>query len=309
MWCYYGKKYFNIFFLIIVFVKGINMYKKKMLICILIISLLCIVGCSKNNTSSDKLDYYDNSDNLYVDVVANDGFSFDINFVTKEKIKDVKYLSIISDLDTDVVDINVINNTIDSYSNYKYKDFYCADYMFDCTLKTQVDEYIINGIVLEINGQKKKLEFKNPIKYKKGEENTIFNENFQVRAFANGFSSSMINSDEKPVYKFYANKKLTIEKIETIAGLNVDVSVFLNNDKTKYELPLEVEEKTEVIIEVKYTSDTMNSFSYVLSNLNIVYSVDGTKNVCNGIISFNPTELVSNDLKEIDNFIDYMISE
>lgn len=270
---------------------------------------IVFIGCSKNDTSSDKLDYYDNSDNLYVDVVANDGFSFDINFVTKEKIKDVKYLSIISDLDTDLVDINVINNTIDSYSNYKYKDFYCADYMFDCTLKTQVDEYIINGIVLEINGQKKKLEFKNPIKYKKGEENTIFNENFQVRAFANGFSSSMINSDEKPVYKFYANKKLTIEKIETIAGLNVDVSVFLNNDKTKYELPLEVEEKTEVIIEVKYTSDTMNSFSYVLPNLNIVYSVDGTKNVCNGIISFNPTELVSNDLKEIDNFVDYIISK
>ena len=45
---------------------------------------IVFIGCSKNDTSSDKLDYYDNSDNLYVDVVANDGFSFDINFVTKE---------------------------------------------------------------------------------------------------------------------------------------------------------------------------------------------------------------------------------
>ena len=179
--------------------------------------------------------------------------------------------------------------------------------------------------MLEINGQKKKLEFKNPIKYKKGEENTIFNENFQVRAFANGFSSSMINSDEKPVYKFYANKKLTIdklesipirhktavtiEKIETIAGLNVDVSVFLNNDKTKYELPIEVDEETEVTIEVKYTSNTMNSYSYVLSNLNIEYNVAGEKNICSGVISFSPTELASNDLKEIDNFVDYIISK
>lgn len=304
-----SKKYLNILFLMIVFLKGINMYKNKKLICALIICLFCVAGCSKDDTESSKKAYYDNSDNIYVDVVANDGFSFDINFVTKEKIREVNYLSIISDLDTSEFDISVINNTIDSYSNYKYKGFYCADFMFDCELKTQANEYIIRGIVLEINGQKKKIEFKNPIKYKKGEENTIFNEDFQVRAFANGFSSSIINSNERPVYKFYANKKLTIEKIETIAGLNVDVSVFLNNDKTKYKLPLEVSEKTEVVIEVNYESNIMDSFSYVLSNLNIVYSVDGKENVCNGIISFNPTELVSNDLKEIDKFIDYMISK
>ena len=74
-------------------------------------------------------------------------------------------------------------------------------------------------------------------------------------------------------------------------------------------MPLEVSEKTEVVIEVNYESNIMDSFSYVLSNLNIVYSVDGKENVCNGIISFNPTELVSNDLKEIDKFIDYMISK
>lgn len=53
----------------------------------------------------------------------------------------------------------------------------------------------------------------------------------------------------------------------------------------------------------------MNSYSYVLSNLNIEYNVAGEKNICSGVISFSPTELASNDLKEIDNFVDYIISK
>lgn len=112
------------------------------------------------------------------------------------------------------------------------------------------------------------------------------------------------------MYSYVANKTLVLNEIKAGAGLDVDIKIYINDDKTKeYGLPLEVEAGTKVDMEIAYSSKVRNKFSYVLTNLYTRYSVGEEEYTRKGVIVFSPTSPVDEKLEKIDAYIDDVVGE
>ena len=283
---------------------------KKIIAALLVLSMMILGACAKKEEKTDVKDYYDNSANISVNIASEEILSFDMVFFTKEKVDEVEVLNLIGDdINNDTFQISLMNNTADIYRNHKYKSLYCSDWLIDCKSDKDNAEYKINGIVLKINGEVRRIDFGKPLEYINKPGNDIFDEELQVMLFSNEFPSSMINSGEFAGYQFVANEKMKIEKIHVGNNMNTEVKLFLNDDKiTEYSLPVEVEAGTKVNMEIAYNSDELNKFSYVLTNLYVTYSIDGQQRTRKGAMQFSPTSPVDNKLTKIDSLIDFVIS-
>ncbi len=289
-----------------------NIGKKIVSMSVVAIMLCCLCACGKQGTGNEKVeDIYDASKDIVVDVVSSNGLCFNLDFFTKKRIKKVKCIGISgNEIDSETFKINVFNNTIDVYSGHKYKGLYCSTWMFELMPNDDANEYEINAIELDIDGKIKKVVFEEPMKLYVGEGNDIFGNKLQMSMFANEVSSSILNSGEYMPYKFVANNKLTLEEIYAKGGLKIDTKIYLNgNMNEEYTLPLELEAGTSIDILISYNSDKISQFDYVLTNLYMSYTVDGITETNKGAICFSPTSPVSEDLREIDAYIDYITSK
>lgn len=287
------------------------MYKlRKFLICVLAILTLLAAGCSDAEKSQDVLEYYDNSKYISIDVVSGNVLCFDLVLFTKEKVNNVECIGLAGEgIGADTFQVSVINNTIDIYREHEYKNLYCSDWMFECKPNDENTDYVINEIELMIDGTVRKITFDTPITYNTAMGNDIFDEELEVYSFPNEFASSVINSGEYMEYSFVANKKLEIKDVYTEGDIKPDVKIFLNENREKeYSLPLEVEAGTKIDMEISYSSNNLNEFNYVLTNLYATYSVDGQEYTRKGVIVFSPTSPVDSELKKIDSYIDYILS-
>lgn len=283
--------------------------KKTLLI---VISLLLIVGCSnKKEENKSKSEYYDNSEYIAVDVIANNVLCFDLVFFTANKVESVEFIGFAGEgVKNDSFEVSVINNTLDIYRDHEYKDLYCSDWMFECKPDEDTTQCSINLMELKLDGEIKQIVFNEPLKYRVGEGNDIFNEELQPIAFPNEFASSMINSGESAIYSYIANNDVVLNEVIAGADIDVEVKIYLNEDKTQeYSLPLKVKSGTKVDMEIAYKSNAQNRFSYVLSNLYITYSVGEEKYTKKGVFVFSPTSPVDEKLKKIDAYIDEILGE
>lgn len=284
---------------------------RKLLICVSIILVLLAAGCSDAEKDQEALEYYDNSRYISIDVVSGNVLCFDIVLFTKEKVNSVECIGLAGEgISAETFNVSVINNTIDIYREHKYKNLYCSDWMIECNSNDENTNYVINEIELMIDGAVRKITFDKPLEYNTGMGNDIFNEELEVYSFPNEFASSLINSGEYVEYSFVANKKLEIKEIYTESEINPDVKVFLNeNRKKEYSLPLQVEAGTKIDMEISYSSNKLNRFNYVLTNLYVTYIVDGREYTRKGVIVFSPTSPVDGQLRIIDSYIDYVLSK
>lgn len=279
---------------------------RSFIIVVLMILLTAVTGCSKKIN-----DYYDNSEYIRIDVSSGDVLCFDIAFFTKEKMQTVEFVGFEGEgFGSNSFDVTVINNSLDMYGDIPYRELYCSDWMLECKNGDNAAECTISAMVLKLNGESKKITFDEPLKYRAGEGNDMFSGKLVFSMFANEFASSIINSGDPALYCFQAKENVTLKEIKAGAGLDVKVSVFLNDDlNTEYSLPLKIKAGTKVTMNVTYTSETLNKFNYVLTNLYMLYSTEGEEYTGKAVIVFSPTSPVDENLEKIYTYIDDVIGD
>ena len=277
--------------------------KYFMIICA---SVILVTGCEKKK---NVIDYYDNSDNIQIDV-SSEILSFDIVLLTTNKVSDVSFLTCNGEnIDTSKINVSLINNSLESYANLKKEGLYCSDWLIDIEFLEE-GYYKIDNMTLNVDGTEKVLEFKHPIEYTKAGGNDIINEEFYCTSFPCEFPSSMIGTEETIQYEFMTDVDCTFK------GLNVknffdlsDAVYYVNDVSKKQELPIALKKGDKVFVKLNYKKhkEAINQYSYLITNMEVNYELDGNEIVRNGAIVFNPVSPMDEKNKKLDKFVDNVL--
>ena len=135
-----------------------------------VVAIVCMLfsGCGMTKQSSNVEDYYDNSKNIKANISSN-YFGLDVVLLTKKKVDKVEFLTCNGEnIDTSKMNVSIINNSLDSYSNIKTNGLYCSDWLLEITFEDN-SNYSIKNMTLVVDGVERVLEFDEPLKYNKEE--------------------------------------------------------------------------------------------------------------------------------------------
>ncbi len=279
---------------------------------------ICINGCTNKEKDSNNEDniasaqWYDDTDYIKIDCTSS-AFGYSLTFLTKEQINDVKYVSCTGrNVDENTFsNIVVTDNTLDSVKDFKYKGLYCSRWGIDGDVNKD-GEYTIDSVTLIVDGDKRTLNFKEPIKYKKQTDvNYVVNEDFSAVSFPNEFPIQFFENDETCEYEIIANKEFKLLGVESGGGVDVrDVEYSVNGiTKDMLDEGIDIKADDEVKINLGYKMDNINDLYYVLTNLTIKYVVDGENKTSIGPISFKPLSPMDEEFDKLKNYIDLMIEQ
>ncbi|MBQ8828092.1 MAG: hypothetical protein IJZ90_03020, partial [Clostridia bacterium] len=271
----------------------------------------CGVSSNDSNTNEKVLEYYDNSDCINIDVASGNSLCFDIVFFTKEKVKNVEFVSCTGENIDNNYTVSIFDNTIDIYRDHCYRTLYCSDWMIEMIVTEEKADFAINSITLLVDEEKKEIDFSTPISFCSDSGNDMINDELCATYFPNEFSSTMINSNEVLEYSFAAESDCTIKNISIGAGIELaNPQYCINGVKTVSDvLPIDVKKGETFTINFSYESSDLNRFSYVQTNLSLTYEIDGVETTRKGVVIFNPTSPVDEELERIDSYIDFVISK
>ena len=281
----------------------------KFLLMFFVTFALC--GCSKKSeVNQSNSAYYDNSDNIMIDVTAST-FGFDIAFLTEEKINSV-YLASYSGtgLDYENTQYFIYNNSLDLYSDYKYKGLYCSDWMIEFSFPDN-SSVSIDSIALSINGEKRVVTFDNPLKYSNvSSYEYIINDVLYATNFPNEFSSAVINSDQVFTYEFEAAEACVLREVEMEGPLDIDIEGIMVNDLDVDGLSdgISLSQGDKLTMNLSYHGKELNECSYVMGDFILTYDIDNTEKQSTAVVVFNPLSPMDNKLVKLKTFADYIIA-
>lgn len=285
---------------------------------ITVLICICVMGCANkekdngDNENTASKDWYDDSDYIKIDCTSS-AFGYSLTFLTKEQVKDVKYVSCTGEnVDENTFsNVKIVDNTLENVKDFKYKGLYCSRWMIEADVNTD-GEYKIDSVTLIVDGDKKTLSFKNPIKYtKQSDMNYVVNDEFSAVSFPNEFTVQFFQSGEKCKYEIVAKKDFKLMGVEAGGGAKViDVEYTVNGViKDMSEDGIDVKANDEISIDLGYELDDTNDLYYVLTNLFIKYNVDGEDKTSVGPISFKPLSPMDAELNKLKNYMDLMIEQ
>lgn len=286
--------------------------KKLSLGIAMIFALLFLTSC---NWSVPQQAFYYNSSQIYVHSESEDNLTFDIAVFSKEKLSEVKGVGIESTTnESEDFLITITDQTVDQLKKHRYKGLYTNVLSVELKPQNKVKECVINRLILNLNGQPQKIEFKTPIRHKFSGGNK-FTEELRPAVIPNDFSSSFINqTNELFIYEFNASQNITLTKISCLDFLKIHgLTIWINDIKTDHaNLPLEIKSGQNVKLGFNYTGNTLTEMDYVATNLKIEYTKgsDNTPLSNEVFLIFHPIyPIENNDYSHIDKMIHSIIKE
>jgi hypothetical protein len=279
-----------------------NNILKKWLLLTFVAGVL-MIGCSRKNEESREVDYYDNSDNIQIDV-SSEVLSFDVVLLTKDKLSDVRFVACSGkNLDASNINVSILNNSLDSYSDSKTEGLYCSDWLIDMEFAEEGD-YEIDSLTLNVNGTEKVLEFKYPLKYKKEGGNDVINGQFYNTFVQSELPSSIIGTDETVQYEFETGVDCTFKGLNIKDFFDLSDAIYYVNGE-KQELPISLKKGDKVYVQMNYKehNDDINQYTYLLTNIEAVYELDGNEIVRSNAIVFDPISPMDEENEKLDLFV------
>lgn len=222
--------------------------RKNIVISFLILCVM-LIGCGQKNTTNVN-EFYDNGKFICVDVQA-DVISFNLALLTKNKIKEVNYLSVGGEDVSPTEFSGEINaNMVELIENYHYRGLYFSYWMVTVTPNKKITTAEINNMNISVDGEKKKIEFATPIKFVSG-SGTKFSGALEAATVPNEFSSSFIDNTQTCVYTWNATNKLKITDIKANAFIKPHIKS-INQESIESDLTSEKEVSGDVTAEVVF---------------------------------------------------------
>lgn len=276
------------------------MYIKKIIIWG-ILSCILLTACSKttnvkmvsNTTMADKIIFTEDNNEIKICVdfiYDNDTPNIEINGLIGTGLEDAQYEGkvIIEDFEKD----------------FSYKDNSLCSYIVTINAGNKKENDIINieGILLNIDGEDKEIEFENALKYTFIDEKNNNAEDLQSDSIPSDFCG--IDTDLSYAYK--AGNDITINSINTNGLLNIDnLEIYVNDnyigDLSK--LPIELSKGDRIAFNiVPQLVENQYNWTNVYTNMIVNYSVDNKEYVNISDLSLLPIES-EDDIKEVIDFM------
>ena len=85
----------------------------------------------------------------------------------------------------------------------------------------------------------------------------------------------------------------------------------MNEDNAEQKLPISLKKGDKVYAQVKYNKlkKGVNAYTYLVTNIELLYEVDGKEMVRNGSIVFNPISPMDEENKKLDAFVSYILDK
>ncbi|MBO4484299.1 MAG: hypothetical protein J5738_02810 [Lachnospiraceae bacterium] len=287
------------------------MKRRKNIVVLLLVGVLLyiIAGCGKEEKSLESI--YDNSDAVHIDVKA-ESFGFEIVILSKEKVQSLTLVSYSGkNLDYANTKTTCINNSLEIYRNYRYKGFYCSNWMLEFTFPSN-SNIEIDSVTLGIDGEKRVLTFAQPIRYSNSADyKYIINDELYAMTFPNEFSSSALKGNGRYHYLFGAARDCVVKGINTSGNVKIvnpyfsvnDIPVSLGNDG------IALKAGDQLSIELSLQGDGADEYSYCISDFIVTYEVDGVERKSSAALVFNPLSPMDDELNNLKLFVDHKLNE
>lgn len=278
--------------------------KKNMVIIFL---LLCVMltGCEKKNTTEVN-EFYDNGKYISVDVQA-DVMSFNLALLTKDKVKEVNYLSVGGE-DVSPTDFSgeIDANMVELIENYHYRDLYFSYWLVTVTPNKEVTTAEINNMNISVDGEKRKIEFATPIKFSSG-SGTKFSGALEASVVPNEFSSSFIDNTQTCIYTWNATDKLKITDIKANAFIEPHIKT-INKESMESDTTSEKEVSGEVTAEVVFKPLLECKFQSICTTMTVSYETEKGKDEFRTPLVFDPIYPINDEKTDnIKVFMDEIV--
>ena len=283
---------------------------KKMMVVMMSVCML-VTGCSKKTTTHHQKDFYDNADNIKVNVMA-DVLSFDVAFFTEKKVENVTLVSCNGEnIDLSKMNISIVNNSMDSYANLKKDGLYCSDWLIDFQFEED-GYYRVDKLRLKVDGKDRELTFTDPLECTKESTDEAEENDFYCTVFPNGFSSEIIGTEDTFKYEFGAEKDCVFKGINALDYFNLDsAKYYLEDDEQEQQLPISLKKGEKLTVKLQYNKpdERINPYSYVLTDLEYLYEVSGKEVKRKEAVVFNPISPMDEKMKMLDAFEKYVVKD
>lgn len=278
--------------------------RKKIVISFLIVCVM-FNGCGQKNTTKVN-EFYDNGKHISVDIQA-DVISFNLALLTKDKIKEVSYLSVGGEDVSPTEFSGEINaNMVELIENYYYRDLYFSYWMVTVTPNEKVTAAEINNMNINVDGEKKKIEFETPIKFVSG-DGTKFSGTLEAATVPNEFSSNFIDNTQTCVYTWNATSRLKITDIKANAFIEPHIKS-INQESVESDLISEKDVSGEVTAEVAFEPLQECKFQSICTTMTINYETEQGEDEFRTPLVFDPVyPLNEGNLENIEAFMDEII--
>lgn len=273
--------------------------------------LVGLCACENSDSETESQNFFVNADNIHINLNASI-LSFDISFLTADKIKDLTYLTCKGkNVNPSKIKVSVTDNRLDSYENLRTEGLYCSDWLIDMTFEED-GEYEIEAITFRIDGTEKTVTFDNPLKYTKGEVEGVFNDELYCSYFPCEFSSSMIGSDEWIEYDFNSDVDCTLTEIKLRSYFDIsDAEYYLNGAEQKSTLPIDLKKGDALKVRIHFSNcdDTVDAYSYLMTNLEYRYQYNGETKIKSRAVVFNPLSPMDDKNEKLIDFVKHMVGK
>lgn len=252
--------------------------------------------------------------NIFINSKSPDVLSFNIALFSKEKINIIDYIGLEgTDINNNDYSVNIIDNNIDSFNSYKYKELYIQYIMVEITRKNNIESCNFENLIINVDGVRQSLHFSTPVNHKFTDGN-VFSEDLQISVMPNEFPSNFINNDQERVtYEFYAAEDIVLQDIYFDDFLSVSNVIYAigDEDAHKAEFPINIKKGQTIKIAFSFDSKSANNLSYLATNIyfNYLTKSDNEKHFNSALVVFDPIyPFFENDNTNINKIIDSLLN-
>ncbi len=287
---------------------------KKLSVKGLLLLLILVTICSCAGGKAKK-DFYSNASELLVNSANEDVLSFGFTLFTKTKVSKVECIGLDGPgINYQDYNVEILDNNVDQLNEYRYRGLYVQTLLITITPRVSIEKCNITRIHLNVDGEKHKVDFPNPLIHDFTYGN-IFTEELRIAIIPNEFPSSFINDSEQLMtYMFTATEDVVLEEIACTDFLELTDFLIRENGVLveNSAFPVSFSAGSDVDISFRYTSDLANECSYVATNLIFKYrEALNNEELINMVqLIFDPIYPISDDnTSPLDHLIDRLISD
>lgn len=278
----------------------------------LLLSLVAMgcFGCGKSEPTKKLADIYDSAGQVYCNVNESK-FGFDIALLTKEKVQSVSLVGLNGKNVTDErLKVVCFDNSLEVYRDFKYKGYFCSNWTFEFDL-AGISDIEIDSMAISVDGERRVLQFEEPLRCtNNGEYSSVFNEELCALVFPVEFSSYMLSETGKIEYSFETVRDCVFKGLETAGGVRIVEPVYYVNDTiTELKDGISLKEGDRLTARIAYRGEAANEYSYCVTELYVVYEIDGIKKQACFSQNFSPLSPMDEERNNLKRYIDYKLNE